>query len=194
MVGGWGDDVTNGGDGDDLMFANRGVDVHNGGEGNDRLWALARRDDFAVDGTGDTLNGGPGNDLFRTRDGQPDKIDCGPGIDTVRADFKDIIVDAAPASPNGSCEQVKTTSAPRFKDERDEHEADRDDDRYEKEGEKPAKRGGGRGRPLGIRAYRAEHSVGAHDPGMRQRSVREGALRARKRSLVYFPTDPPFVM
>ena len=77
VVGGWGDDVTNGGDGDDLMFANRGVDVHNGGEGNDRLWALARRDKLAADGTGDTLNGGPGNDTFRTRDGQPDKIDCG---------------------------------------------------------------------------------------------------------------------
>ena len=43
MVGGKGDDVTNGGDGNDVMFANRGVDVHNGGDGDDGLWALARR-------------------------------------------------------------------------------------------------------------------------------------------------------
>ena len=88
-----------------------------------------------ADGTGDTLNGGPGNDTFRTRDGQPDKIDCGPGIDVVFADFKDIIVDATPANANGSCERVVRKRA-RFKDARDEHKADRDDDRFEKEGEK----------------------------------------------------------
>ena len=47
MVGGNGDDITNGGDGNDVMFANRGVDVHNGGNGDDRLWALARKDKLA---------------------------------------------------------------------------------------------------------------------------------------------------
>ena len=107
-----------------MLFANRGVDVHNGGNGDDRLWALARRDKLAPDGTGDTLNGGPGNDTFRTRDGQPDKIDCGPGIDVVFADFKDIIVDATAANANGSCERV-VRKPPRRRDARDEREGRR---------------------------------------------------------------------
>src|SRR6185295_6764642 len=128
-------DVTNGGDGDDVMFANRGIDVHNGGDGNDRLWAMARHDKLAADGTGDTLNGGPGNDTFRTREGQPDKIDCGPGIDVVFADFKDISVDATPANAEGSCERV-VRKRPRRKEQGDERRANRDDDRFDKEGEK----------------------------------------------------------
>ena len=122
------------------MFANRGVDVHNGGNGDDRLWALARHDKLAADGTGDTLNGGPGNDTFRTREGQPDKIDCGPGIDVLFADFKDIIVDATAANANGSCERV-VRKRPRFKEQGDERKADRDDDRFDKEGEKGKRRG-----------------------------------------------------
>jgi hypothetical protein len=89
------------------------------------------------------LNGGPGNDTFRTRDGQPDKVDCGPGFDVVFADFKDIIVDATVASPKGSCERVVRKPA-RRRDARDEQEADNDDDHFQKEGEK-AKRRGGRG-------------------------------------------------
>jgi Ca2+-binding RTX toxin-like protein len=121
------------------MFANRGVDVHNGGEGNDRLWALARRDRLAPDGTGDTLNGGPGNDTFRTRDGQPDKVDCGPGQDRVFADHKDIVVDATAANANGSCERV-VRRGPRRRDRTDERKAERDDDRFEREGEKGKRR------------------------------------------------------
>ena len=125
-----------------MLFANRGVDVHNGGNGDDRLWALARRDRLAPDGTGDTLNGGPGNDTFRTRDGQPDKVDCGPGIDVVFADFKDIIVDATAANAKGSCERVvRKPRAPQGCARR--AQAEHDDDRFEKEGEKQGK---GRGR------------------------------------------------
>ena len=34
-----------------------------------------------VDQVGDTLDGGTGNDVFRTRDGEVDRITCGDGND-----------------------------------------------------------------------------------------------------------------
>jgi len=34
-----------------------------------------------VDQVGDTLDGGNGDDRFRTRDGEVDRITCGPGND-----------------------------------------------------------------------------------------------------------------
>jgi len=52
------------------------------------------------------LHGGEGNDTFRTRDGEQDNIDCGPGIDSAYLDFKDHIIDATAQNPNGSCEVV----------------------------------------------------------------------------------------
>jgi len=33
-------------------------------------------------------------------------IDCGPGADTALLDAKDVIADATPQNPNGSCEVV----------------------------------------------------------------------------------------
>ena len=44
MAGGPGDDVQNGGAGNDVIFANRGQDTSIGGDGNDVLWAMARAD------------------------------------------------------------------------------------------------------------------------------------------------------
>ena len=58
------------------------------------------------DPTGDTLHGGPGDDTLRTRDGEVDRVDCGPGTDDARLDLVDVIADATPANPNGSCERV----------------------------------------------------------------------------------------
>ena len=55
---------------------------------------------------GDVLHGGEGNDTFKTRDGEADVIDCGPGVDTALLDFKDVISDATAQNPNGSCEVV----------------------------------------------------------------------------------------
>ena len=84
MAGGTGDDVQDGGAGNDMIFANLGADTSSGGDGNDALWALARGDvqpgpNGAVDTVGDTLDGGAGNDTFRTRDGEVDRITCGAG-------------------------------------------------------------------------------------------------------------------
>src|SRR5438270_896189 len=111
MSGGTGDDVQYGDDGNDTIYANQGQDTSYGGAGNDTLWAMARSDvhpgpNGEVDTQGDTLDGGPGNDVFHTRDGEVDKITCGDGYDVVFADTVDVITDATPQNPNGSCEKV----------------------------------------------------------------------------------------
>ncbi|HXD59236.1 MAG TPA: calcium-binding protein, partial [Thermoleophilaceae bacterium] len=107
MSGGKGDDQQHGGMGNDRIFANLGVDESWGDDGNDDLWAMARGDvQGPNDTTGDTLHGGNGNDTFHVRDGEADNIDCGDGNDRVIADFADVIMDATPTNPNGSCEQV----------------------------------------------------------------------------------------
>lgn len=119
MHGGYGNDTQNGGPGNDLIFAGVGVDTTYGGDGNDTLWALARADvrghrharharvsHRRIDTVGDTLDGGNGDDTFRTRDGEVDSITCGEGNDTAYLDFRDRIADATEAAPNGSCETV----------------------------------------------------------------------------------------
>ncbi|HWH93845.1 MAG TPA: calcium-binding protein [Baekduia sp.] len=111
MAGGTGDDTQSGGPGNDRIFANLGVDTTDGGDGDDDLWALARGDvqppaGGGVDQTGDTLIGGNGNDRFHTRDGEVDRITCGDGNDVALLDNVDVITDATPEAPNGSCEKV----------------------------------------------------------------------------------------
>ena len=94
-----------------MIFANLGVDTSSGGDGNDVLWAMARGDVApgpGVDQVGDTLDGGNGNDLFRTRDGEVDRITCGAGDDRALLDNVDVITDAtartrtAPARPSSA--------------------------------------------------------------------------------------------
>ena len=115
MSGGKGDDMQQGGPGDDVIFANQGVDTTSGGAGNDVLWALSRRDVHGADDTtGDTVRGDEGDDTIRTRDGEQDTVNCGPGNDRALLDFKDKIEDATTASPNGSCEVVKRRAPSRF--------------------------------------------------------------------------------
>ena len=113
MSGGLGDDTQIGGSGSDTIYGNRGVDESFGGSGNDKLWALAGAD-VALPGV-DTLHGEDGNDTFYTRDGEPDIIDCGTGTkDNALLDRVDVIIDATPANPKGSCETVKR-AAPKAK-------------------------------------------------------------------------------
>ena len=107
MGGGPGDDKQYGGPGNDTIYAGVGRDETWGEAGDDTLWALARKDVHGRnDIHGDTLHGGEGNDTFKTRDGEADVIDCGPGVDTALLDFKDVIADATAQNPNGSCEVV----------------------------------------------------------------------------------------
>ena len=112
MFGGSGDDTQYGGAGNDLILANKGVDHSFGGPGNDRLWAVARGDvqpglNGEVDTTGDSLDGGPGDDRIHTRDGEVDTVTCGDGHDVAILDKVDVIGDATPQNPDGSCEVVK---------------------------------------------------------------------------------------
>ena len=100
-----------GGDGADHIAVGQGVDVNSGGDGNDVLWAYAHKD-VEVDGV-DTLLGGTGNDRLRARDGEADLIDCGRGRrDKALLDQVDVIVDATPENPNGSCEAVLRADPP----------------------------------------------------------------------------------
>jgi Ca2+-binding RTX toxin-like protein len=90
-----------------------------GGDGNDTLYAMARKDvtpgpNGEVDQVGDTLDGGNGDDTFYTRDGEVDHITCGPGNDKANLDMVDVITDATPENPNGSCETV-VRAAPKAK-------------------------------------------------------------------------------
>ena len=69
----------------------------------------------------DTLHGEDGNDTFFTRDGEPDIIDCGTGTkDNASLDSVDVIMDATPADPKGSCETV-TRAAPKAKQDAQEN-------------------------------------------------------------------------
>lgn len=123
ISGGNGNDVTNGGPGRDRIFANLGNDTTYGDAGNDDLWALAIKDvdtSGGPDTAGDTLVGGPGADTLRTRDGELDRVDCGPGRrDNALLDSVDVIVDATQENPNGSCERV-VRAAPNPDDSRTE--------------------------------------------------------------------------
>lgn len=124
LSGGAGDDQLYGKAGNDRIFANGGNDEEWGGDGNDQLWALARVDVTGPgDPSGDTLHGEAGDDVLHARDGEVDRIDCGPGNDTALLDAVDVIVDATPANPNGSCEKV-VRRAPSPKDARQEGAAD----------------------------------------------------------------------
>jgi hypothetical protein len=112
LAGGPGDDTQAGGPGNDRILANAGQDHSIGGDGNDDLWALMRADvtpgpNGEVDPNGDTLDGGFGNDVFHTRDGEIDHITCGDGFDRAQLDTVDVIDDATAAHPDGSCEKVR---------------------------------------------------------------------------------------
>ena len=100
VFGNGGDDELRGGPGRDRLLAQAGVDVLYGGLGNDDLWAQARPDvKGQVGEPSDTLNGGPVNDRFHVRDGEADRVTCGPGFDRVLADHVDITA--------ADCERVR---------------------------------------------------------------------------------------
>src|SRR5207245_8027496 len=114
-AGGSRNDTEFGGFGNDRIYGNLGQDVEYGGPGNDQMWALARGDvhpgpNGEVDQNGDSLDGGPGDDVIHTRDGEVDGVLCGPGNDTAILDKVDVIVEATPAYPNVSCEKLCRTA------------------------------------------------------------------------------------
>jgi Ca2+-binding RTX toxin-like protein len=108
MGGAAGHDRQWGGNGNDLIYAARGRDETWGEEGDDQLWAMARVDVKGRNDTaGDVLHGGNGNDTFRVRDGEADTVDCGAGVDTVYADFRDVLTNPS------ECEVVNRARRPK---------------------------------------------------------------------------------
>ena len=105
MIGGDGDDEVRGDDGPDALnldgFFFLGLD---GGPGNDRVFG-GRGSGAVSGGPGeDEIFGGIGTDLLYSRDGEPDVVDCGPGVDEALVD---------PSTDKASnCEKV-TEVAPR---------------------------------------------------------------------------------
>jgi len=116
QIGGPGNDLQNGDAGHDVQRGDSGNDVQNGGAGNDRLAGGTGNDtenggdgsDVSVPGPGlDIVNGDgtnaitarsrasrarPGDDVIYAQDGEPDRINCGGGHDTVYADKVDRLV------------------------------------------------------------------------------------------------------
>ena len=93
LFGGDGDDLLLGGDGKDRVSGGAGKDRSGGGDGRDRVYGGAgndRLDEMKLGGNGnDRLFGGTGNDRIRTAGGQADRIDCGPGRDSILKDHVD---------------------------------------------------------------------------------------------------------
>jgi hemolysin type calcium-binding protein/WD40 repeat protein len=75
-------EIMRGGGGNDTISAGGGADSVYGDAGNDRLDGGSGRD---------KVFGGSGNDAIVAADGAVDRIDCGAGKDTIRADRKDVV-------------------------------------------------------------------------------------------------------
>jgi Ca2+-binding RTX toxin-like protein len=82
LVGGPGKDRLLGGDGRDRLRGDQGNDLLRGGAGDDRLKGGPGRN---------RLFGGPGNDRLIAVNGRFDRLTCGPGVDSVKADRMDLV-------------------------------------------------------------------------------------------------------
>ena len=83
-----GADAVYGGADDDQLFGNGGWDLLSGGRGDDLIVASEAQ----TKGGEDLVRAGSGADEVDARDGWPDAIDCGPGVDSV---FFDPVLDRA---------------------------------------------------------------------------------------------------
>jgi hypothetical protein len=75
---------ASGGAGNDTLTGGGGGDVLAGGDGNDVLDGKGGVDDYFGEGDNDTIE---------ARDGNPERISCGAGMDLARNDFTDIIAE-----------------------------------------------------------------------------------------------------
>jgi RTX calcium-binding nonapeptide repeat (4 copies) len=84
-----GDDCLRGGAGDDLLDGGAGNDTLTGSDGRDHLVGGTGGDTISGGARRDTVSAGAGNDTINAADDVAEAIDCGPGMDTVRADRRD---------------------------------------------------------------------------------------------------------
>ncbi len=89
LFGGSGNDVLDGGYDNDMLAGGAGNDRLVGGAGNDKLYGEAGIDRIIAGGGRNIIDGGKGNDSIEARNGERDRIICGPGRDRVRADRYD---------------------------------------------------------------------------------------------------------
>ena len=91
-------DTINGRGGNDTIDGGNGNDTINGGGGNDTIT------DIGVVPDVDTITGGKGNDIIDVREGAlndaQDKVDCGPGTDTIFFDATDLRANCEIFNPN----------------------------------------------------------------------------------------------
>jgi Ca2+-binding RTX toxin-like protein len=91
-------DTINGRGGGDTIDGGNGDDTINGGGGNDTITYIGVVPDV------DTINGGKGNDIIDVREGAlndaQDKVDCGPGTDTIFFDATDFRANCEIFNPN----------------------------------------------------------------------------------------------
>ena len=86
------DDRLTGGTGADRVLGDAGQDRLSGGSGGDSISGGRGRN---------TYSGGRGNDRIEAANGRRERVHCGPGRDTVRADHGDRL---------RGCERVKRTT------------------------------------------------------------------------------------
>jgi Tol biopolymer transport system component len=84
-----GNDVLRGGGGADCLSGGAGRDRISGGAGNDSLSGGAGKDTISAGGGRNKVAGGAGDDRIDVRNGATDRVNCGAGDDTVRADRSD---------------------------------------------------------------------------------------------------------
>jgi dienelactone hydrolase len=84
-----GDDRLRGLEGDDCLYGEDGNDRLAGDAGADKLKGGADADRLNGGDGRDVLGGGPGPDILKAKDGERDRLKCGPGRDRVRADRRD---------------------------------------------------------------------------------------------------------
>ena len=76
-------------DAPDVVAGSQARDRIEGGSGRDQICGRGGPDRLDGGPGGDRISGGAGRDLIRSADKTPDKVDCGPGRDTLIADRLD---------------------------------------------------------------------------------------------------------
>ncbi|HEV2060430.1 MAG TPA: calcium-binding protein, partial [Solirubrobacteraceae bacterium] len=89
LYGGTSNDRLDGGTGTDMLAGGGGSDDLIGSAGSDRLFGESGHDRIVAGGGRNQIDGGSGNDSIEARNGERDRIICGPGRDRVRADRYD---------------------------------------------------------------------------------------------------------
>jgi Ca2+-binding RTX toxin-like protein len=93
-------DKLYGQDGNDvLMLKAPGHTLADGGAGNDTIYGGPGADTLVGGAGRDVISAGPGNDKINVKDGERDRVNCGSGRDSVRADRADVLTGCEVVSP-----------------------------------------------------------------------------------------------